>query len=133
MGLIRKQARVDLKTKIEEWIKSQPVINTYAELGWVKIEPDYTIKITHSYALRSILQTKGEILDYLMFDFSECDTIMIDLPMGYEEVVKTLNKCDKYITGIDSCIVVCLSGKSYGFVRHNNEWIRSHYINCIKS
>ena len=109
------------------------MLNRYAEQGWVKIAYDYIIKITHSYALRPILQTKGEMPDYLMFDFSECSAIMIDLPWGYKEIVRSLNKCDKYITGIDSCIVVCLSGKSYGFVRHNNEWIRSHYINCIKS
>lgn len=132
MGLIRKQAGFDLKAKIEEWIKSCPVMNMYAEQGWVKITPDYTIKITHSYALRPILLTEGEMPDYLIFDFSDCGMILIDLPWSYEEILKNFNKCDKYITGIKHCIVTSLSGKAYALARYKNEWIRTHYINCLQ-
>ena len=134
MGLIRKQAGFDLKAKIEEWIKSYPVMNMYAEHGWIRIASDYTIKVTHGNTLRQILLTKGEMPDYLIFNFlTGCSIVMIDLPWDYEEIIKNFNKCDKYITGIVYCIVRSSSGITYGLVRHKNKWTKSHYINCVES
>lgn len=132
MGLIRKQARVDLKTKIEEWIKTNPTLNEYTRYCWFDITPDYAIETNHTCMLRSILLAKEEIPDYIIFDFSGCGVVTFDLPWSCEEIVKNLNKYDKHVIGVDKYTIMISAWEYYDFQKdESGKWRVTDYFNLF--
>lgn len=133
MGLIKKQAGVDLNLKIEEWIKKDTILEKHLKLGHLTITPDH--RIVPDYfndcdVVKAIVKTKGDIPEYIMFDFGNRTNMpWFHLPWYREDIVENLNKCDKHLMGLDKCRAGDIFYTLYFLERKDGKWI-SAQIRC---
>lgn len=128
MGLIRKQMGVDLKSKIEAWVKKSNLLLDITD-DLKLLVPNSTREVLIQVILYSIKEPQ-KIPEYIMFDFSQCDYCAhIYLYGSIDAALQLFNKADKHLFGIDECRVYCCwesNGRIYDLERIDGEW------RCIK-
>lgn len=123
MGLIRRQMGVDLKTKIEDWLKKSNLLLDITDDLKLRV-PNSSREILIQVILYSIKESQ-ELPEYIMFDFSWCDYCSHIYHYGcIDDALQLFNKADKHLLGINKCRIYCHESEPaiYDLERIDDEW-----------
>ena len=135
MGLIRKQAGLDLRTTISKW-RDDFLDNAHHSCNLVRVNEDFTIdpsSIPRSN-LHKLLNNPNLIIpDYVLFDFSKVNYVPDvsfygDPSNKFQDILNRLNKIDKHLINL-TVLDIALNSALVNFrvERVEGEWIETHF------